>query len=90
MSAKPCDNCTMIMINYADLWLMHSHVAKLLDGARLKLRELKARYRLLGACTSCPVLRFDLEASAVEIKDLKHCVTLSRISFSMVPKRTPS
>jgi hypothetical protein len=90
MSAKPCDNCTMIMINYADLWLVHSHVAKLLDGARLKLRELKARYRLLGACTSCPVLRFDLEASTVEIKDLKHCVTLSRISFSMVPKRTPS
>jgi hypothetical protein len=24
MSAKPCDNCTMIMINYADLWLLHS------------------------------------------------------------------
>jgi hypothetical protein len=24
MSAKPCDNCTMIMVNYADLWLVHS------------------------------------------------------------------
>jgi hypothetical protein len=23
-SAKPCDNCTMIMVNYADLWLLHS------------------------------------------------------------------
>jgi hypothetical protein len=62
----------MIMVNYADLWLVHSHVARLLDGARLELRELKARSRLLGACTTCPLLRSDLEASAVEIKDVKH------------------
>jgi hypothetical protein len=27
---------------------------------------------LLGACTSCPLLRSDLETCAVEIKDLKH------------------
>jgi hypothetical protein len=72
MSAKPCDSCTMIMVNYADLWLIHSHVASLLDGARLELREPKARSTLLGSCTSCPVLRSDLEAAAVEIKDLKH------------------
>jgi hypothetical protein len=72
MSVKPCDRCTMIMVNYADLWLIHSHVAGLLDGARLELRELKARSTLLGACTSCPVLRSDLEVAAVEIKDLKH------------------
>jgi hypothetical protein len=72
MSAKSCDRCTMIMINYADLWLIHSHVAGLLDSARLELRELKARSTLLGACTACPVLRSDLEAAAVEIKDLKH------------------
>jgi hypothetical protein len=72
MSAKPCDSCTMIMVNYADLWLMYSHVARLLDGARLELRELKARSRLLGAFTSYPMLRSDFEASTVEIKDLKH------------------
>jgi hypothetical protein len=72
MSVKPCDNCKMIMVNYADLWLVHSHVASLLDGARLELRELKAHSTLLGACTSCPLLRSDLEAAAVEIKDLKH------------------
>jgi hypothetical protein len=42
MSAKPCDSCTMIMVKYVDLWLIHSHVACLLDGARLELRELKA------------------------------------------------
>jgi hypothetical protein len=72
MSVKPCDNYKMIMVNYADLWLVHSHVASLLDGAKMKLRDLKAHSKLLSACTSCPVLRSDLEASAVEIKDLKH------------------
>jgi hypothetical protein len=51
---------------------MHSHVARLLDGARLELRELKARFTLLGACTTCPLLRSDLEASVIEIKDLKN------------------
>jgi hypothetical protein len=44
----------------------------LLDGARLELRGLKAHSTFLGACTSCPLLRSDLEAVAVEIKDLKH------------------
>jgi hypothetical protein len=72
MSAKPCDRCTMIMVNYADLWLIHSHVAGLLDSARLELREIKAHSTLLGACTSCPMLRSDFEAVAIEIKDLKH------------------
>jgi hypothetical protein len=62
----------IIMVNYADLWLMHSHVASLLDGARLELRELKAHSTLLGACTTYPLLRSDLEAAVVEIKDLKH------------------
>jgi hypothetical protein len=72
MSAKPCDSCTIIMVNYADLWLIHSHVAGLLDSARLELRELKTRSTLLGACTSCSMLRSNLEADAVEIKDLKY------------------
>jgi hypothetical protein len=72
MSAKPCDKCNMIMVDYADLWLVHSRIANLLDGARLELRELKARSTLLGACTTCPLLRSDLEAAVVEIKDFKH------------------
>jgi hypothetical protein len=72
MSAKPCDSCTMIMVNYADLWLIHSHVASLLHCVRLELRELKARCTLLCACTSCPLLRSDLKAAVIEIKDLKH------------------
>jgi hypothetical protein len=70
MSVKPCDNCKRIIVNYADLWLVHSHVASLLDGPRLKLRELKTCFTLLGACTTCPLLRSNLEAAAVEIKVL--------------------
>jgi hypothetical protein len=72
MSAIPCDKCNMIMVNYADLWLVYSRIASLLDDARLELRELKARSTLLGACTTCPLLRSDLEAAAIEIKNLKH------------------
>jgi hypothetical protein len=34
MSVKPCDNCNMIIVNYADLWLIHSDVASLLDSAK--------------------------------------------------------
>jgi hypothetical protein len=106
MSAKPYDRCTMIMINYADLWLIHSYVPGLLDSARLELRELKARSTLLGVCTSCLLLRSDLEAAPDEIKDLKHKLDHSssytvlsppceacvslRVSFSMLLKRTPS
>jgi hypothetical protein len=51
---------------------VHSHVSSFLDGATLELRVLKASSTLLGACTTCPVLRSDLEAAAVKIKDLKH------------------
>jgi hypothetical protein len=77
MSAKRCDNCTMIMVDYVDLWLVHSQVASQLKGAKLELRELKARSLLLGACTSCHLLRSDLEACSVEIKDLKHKIVHS-------------
>jgi hypothetical protein len=72
MSDKPCDNCTMIMVNYVDLWLLHSRVASLLDGVRLELKELKAHSTLIGAYTTCFLLISNLEASAVEIKDLKY------------------
>jgi hypothetical protein len=106
MSSTPCDNCKMIMVNYADLWLIHSHVASLLGSAKLELREFKTHSTLIGACTSCPLLRSDLEASTVEIKDLKHKLDHSSYytilsllyeacvslkgKFSMLPKRTPS
>jgi hypothetical protein len=44
----------------------------LLDAARFELRELRAHSTLLVTCTTCPLLRSELEVSAVEIEDLKH------------------
>jgi hypothetical protein len=72
MSVKPCDRCKMIMVNYVDLWLVHSHISSLLDDARLELRELKSCFTLFGVFTTYPLFRSDLEAAVVEIKDLKH------------------
>jgi hypothetical protein len=72
MSAKSYDNCKMIMVNYAYLWLVHSHVASLLDGARLELRELKAHSIPLGACTTYPMLRANLEATLFYPFQVKH------------------
>jgi hypothetical protein len=85
MSAKPCDRCIMIMVNYEDLWLIHSHVVSLLDCAKLELKELKAYSTLLGACTSCPLLRSDLEVAAVEIKDLKYKLDHSSFYTTLSP-----
>jgi hypothetical protein len=72
MSAKPCANCKMIMVNYADLWIVDTQVASQFKGAKLELSELKAHSLLLGAYTSCPMQRSDLDACSVEIKELKH------------------
>jgi hypothetical protein len=77
MSAKPYKNCNMIMVNYDDLWIVHTQIASLLKGAKLELKELKAHSLLLGACTSYPMLKSDLEACTSypmlksEIKELK-------------------
>jgi hypothetical protein len=105
MSAKPCENCKMIMVNYADLRLVHTRVASRLKGAKSELRELKACSLLLGACTGCCLLKFDLGLVLLRLKNLSEnmiiplatvfyplrakWVVLSRVSFSMLPKRTP-
>jgi hypothetical protein len=65
MSAKPCKNYKMIMVNYANLWIVHTQFASQLKGVKLELKEHKA-------CSSCPMLRSDLEACSIEIKELKH------------------
>jgi hypothetical protein len=77
-----------------------------LEGVKLELKELKAHSLLLDACTSCPMLKSDLESCSIEIKELKQrldhsshykvfspivkFVVLLRISFCMLPKRTSS
>jgi hypothetical protein len=42
MGAKPCENYKIIMVNYADLLIVHTQVASQLKGAKLALGELKA------------------------------------------------
>jgi hypothetical protein len=71
MSAKPCENCNMIMVNYAYLWIVHTQIISQLKGAKLELKELKAHSLLLGACTSCSMLKSDLEACSIKINELK-------------------
>jgi hypothetical protein len=77
MSGKPCENYNMIMVNYADLLIVHTQVTSQLKGVKLEHKELKAGSLLLGACTCCPMLKFDLEACSIEIKELKHKIDQS-------------
>jgi hypothetical protein len=89
MSAKPSKNCKMIMVYYAILWIVHVQVAIQLKGAKMELRELKAHFSLLGACTSCLMLRSDLEACSIESKELKHKLDhSSRYSVLSTPCET--
>jgi hypothetical protein len=53
------------------VWALKTSGLRFVDYASKPLRELKAHFILLGACITCPLLRSDLEASAIEIKDLK-------------------
>jgi hypothetical protein len=85
---------------------VHAQVTSQLKCAKLELRDLKARFLQLGACTSCPMLRSDLEVFLLRLKNLStnliillaivfyllrvKRVTLSRVSFSMLLKRTLS
>jgi hypothetical protein len=52
MSAQPCEICNMIMVNYADLWIVHTQVASQLQGVKLETKEFKAHSLLLGSCTT--------------------------------------
>jgi hypothetical protein len=50
---------------------VYTQVTSQLKGAKLELKELKTHSLLLGGCTSCPMLKSDLEAYSIEIKELK-------------------
>jgi hypothetical protein len=106
MSAKPCENCNMIMVNYADLWIVHTQVASQLKGAKLELKELKACSLLLVLVWNIPSLNLSWMHVPSRLKNLRQnflrshvfqsshplvkFVVLLRVSFSMLPKRTPS
>jgi hypothetical protein len=106
MSAKPCENWNIIMVNYANLWLVHTQVASQLKSAKLELKELKARSLLLGACLEYTKLKLELDARSLKVKNLRqNClrshvfqslhplvkyVVLLRVRFCMLSKRTSS
>jgi hypothetical protein len=69
MSNQPCENCNMIMVNYVDLWIVHTQVASQLMGAKLELKELKARSVLLGACLKCSKIKLELDACSLKVKE---------------------
>jgi hypothetical protein len=68
MSDKPCENCNMIMVNYADLWIVRTQVASQFKGAKL---ELKTHSLLLGACLESPRLKHELDARSLKVKELE-------------------
>jgi hypothetical protein len=41
MRAKPCENYKMVIVNYIELWLVHTQVAIQLNGAKLELKSSK-------------------------------------------------
>jgi hypothetical protein len=61
----------MIMVNYVNLWIVHTQVASQLKGAKLELKELKAHSLLLGACLECPKLKLELDAHSLKVKELE-------------------
>jgi hypothetical protein len=71
MSAQPYENWNMMMVNYANLWIVHTKVSSQLKGAKLKLKELKARSSLLGACLECPKLKLELDICSLKVKELE-------------------
>jgi hypothetical protein len=71
MSALPCENYNMIMVNYVDLWIVHTQVASQLKGAMLELKVLKAHSLLLGTCLECPKLKLELDARSLKVKELE-------------------
>jgi hypothetical protein len=61
----------MIMVNYADLWIVHTQVASQLKGAKLELKELKSHFFLLGACLECPKIKLELDTRSLKVKGLE-------------------
>jgi hypothetical protein len=83
VSAQSCENCNMIMMNYVDLWIVHTQVVSQLKVAKLNLKELKTRSLLLGACLESPKHKLELDARSLKVKELdtklleKPCVSIT-------------
>jgi hypothetical protein len=86
MSAQPCKNCNMIMVNYADLMIVHTQVISQLNGAKLELEKLKTCSMLLGACFKYSKLKLELDARSLNVKELEtKLLEKSPISVTLTP-----
>jgi hypothetical protein len=86
MSAQTYENCNMIMVNYADLWIVHTLVASQLKSAKLKLKALKAHSLLLGAWLECPKLKLEWDARSLKVKELEtKLLEKPRVSVTLPP-----
>jgi hypothetical protein len=103
MSAKPCDNCNMIMVNYADLGLMRYQVASQLNWnsessklvpycfvLALVFLFVDPIWRLLPLRLMIISTKLIILLTTVFYPLHANCVALSRVSFTMLPKGTPS
>jgi hypothetical protein len=88
MSAKPCDRCTMIMVNYADLWLIHSHVAGLLDSAgwNSESSRLVSHFWLLVLLVLCLDLIWRLRPLRLRILSINLIIPLATQSYPLLAK----
>jgi hypothetical protein len=86
MSAQLCENCNMIMVNYANLWIMYTQVASQLKDAKLELKELKAHSLLLDACLECPKFKLELDIRSLKVKELEiNLLKKPRVSVTSPP-----
>jgi hypothetical protein len=61
----------MIMVNYSDLWIVHTQVASQLKGAMLEVKELKAHSLLLDAWMEWPKFKLELYTHSLMDKELE-------------------
>jgi hypothetical protein len=65
---------------------VHSQVASELESIICELNELKAKPSLLDACLECPKLKFELDASSLNVKKLEtKLLEKSHVSVSSSP-----
>jgi hypothetical protein len=84
--AQLCENCNIIMVNYANLMIVHTEVTSQLKSAKLELKVLKACSLLLGACLECPKLKLKLDAHSLKVKELeKKLLEKPRVSVTSPP-----
>jgi hypothetical protein len=89
MSAKLCGNCNMIMVNYVDLWLIHSHVAVFLRVPRWnpESSKLVPRCLVLAPLDLCLDLIWRLLSLRLKIFSIKLLILLAAMFYPLRVKR---